>query len=130
MIAKILGLRRGLVSIINRRYPSGKLLTSRHNYAAGLLNPAKYGSTSPLVTSVRTYRCDAHMNELPVPCVPWEPWYSDKQSFYNKVLVLGILWWIFSLGMMLYTDSIYLNWGPPLQPGPPSEEVEECDDSE
>uniref|UniRef100_A0A2A4K365 Deltamethrin resistance protein prag01 domain-containing protein n=1 Tax=Heliothis virescens TaxID=7102 RepID=A0A2A4K365_HELVI len=128
MITKILGFRRGLVSAISRRYPHGKLLTQ--NSYARLLNPATLGATSPLVTSARSFRCDAHMNELPVPCVPWEPWYSDKQSFYNKVLVAGILWWLFSLGMMLYTDSIYLNWGPPLQPGPPSDEVEECDDTE
>ncbi|KAH9640437.1 hypothetical protein HF086_018103, partial [Spodoptera exigua] len=40
---------------------------------------------------VNTDRCDAHMNELPVPCLPWEPWYSDKQSLYNKILLGGIL---------------------------------------
>ncbi|XP_026737311.1 uncharacterized protein LOC113500650 [Trichoplusia ni] len=73
-------------------------------------------------------RCDAHMNELPVPCGPWEPWYSDKQSRYNKLLVGGVLWFVFSLGMMIYTDSIYLNWAPPAQPGPPSDMVEECED--
>ncbi|XP_028174041.1 uncharacterized protein LOC135074217 [Ostrinia nubilalis] len=78
----------------------------------------------------RQDRCDAHMNELPIPCGPWDIWYKDKQSFYNKVLVAGALWWLFSFGMVLWTDSVYLNWGPPAQPGPPSDMVEECEDIE
>ncbi|KAL4705965.1 hypothetical protein ACJJTC_019320 [Scirpophaga incertulas] len=72
--------------------------------------------------------CHAHMNELPVPCGPWEQWYKDKQSKYNKILFLGVAWWVFSFVMLLYTDSFYLNWGPPAQPGPPSDMVEECED--
>lgn len=35
---------------------------------------------------------------------------------------------LFSFGMMIYTDSIFLNWGPPKNPGPPSDMVEECED--
>ncbi|XP_028027312.1 uncharacterized protein LOC114240824 [Bombyx mandarina] len=75
-------------------------------------------------------RCDAHMNELPVPCGPWEPWYKDMQSYYNKVLVIGVAWFAFSFGMMIYTESLYLNFSPPAQPGPPSDMVEECEDIE
>ncbi|KPJ05621.1 Forkhead box protein O [Papilio xuthus] len=71
-------------------------------------------------------RRDAHMNELPVPCIPWEPWYTEKQRWYTRFLALSIAWWLFSFGMAIYTDSIYLNWGPPGQPGPPSDMVEEC----
>ncbi|RVE54136.1 hypothetical protein evm_001259 [Chilo suppressalis] len=78
----------------------------------------------------KTMHCDAHMNELPIPCGPWDPWYKDKQSYYNKVLVFGALWWFFSFSMMIYTDSIFLNWGPPAQPGPPSDMVEDCEDIE
>ncbi|CAG4916415.1 unnamed protein product [Colias eurytheme] len=70
------------------------------------------------------------MNELPVPCGPWDPWYKAKQSFYTKHLVAGIVWWLFSFGLALYTESIYLNFSPPAQPGPPSDMVEECDDSD
>ncbi|CAK1604558.1 unnamed protein product [Parnassius mnemosyne] len=73
-------------------------------------------------------RCEPHMNELPVPCIPWEPWYTNKQKMYTRHLMFGIFWWLFSLGMALYTDSIYLNWGPPKQPGPPSDMVEECEE--
>ncbi|KAG6441443.1 hypothetical protein O3G_MSEX001870 [Manduca sexta] len=73
-------------------------------------------------------RCDAHMNELPVPCGPWDIWYSDKQSYYNKVLAIGTFWFLFSLGMMIYTDSLFLNFGPPAQPAPPSDMIEECED--
>ncbi|KAF9418074.1 hypothetical protein HW555_004982 [Spodoptera exigua] len=127
MLAKILGFRRGLTSAIRRGYPCGNLLRSGFHPNCGIpavrVNPVT-------ITPTRSYRCDAHMNELPVPCLPWEPWYSDKQSLYNKILLGGILWWLFSLGMMIYTDSIYLNWAPPKQPGPPSDMVEECDDSE
>ncbi|XP_014370505.1 uncharacterized protein LOC106720358 [Papilio machaon] len=71
-------------------------------------------------------RRDAHMNELPVPCIPWEPWYTEKQRWYTRFLTLSIAWWLFSFGMAIYTDSIYLNWGPPGQPGPPSDMVDEC----
>ncbi|XP_072939786.1 uncharacterized protein [Epargyreus clarus] len=78
----------------------------------------------------RPGHCDAHMNELPVPCKPWEPWYSDKQSFYNKHFALGLIWCLFSAIMAIYTDSIYLNWGPPAQPSAPSDMVEECDDTD
>ncbi|XP_038223233.1 uncharacterized protein LOC119840617 [Zerene cesonia] len=73
---------------------------------------------------------NAYMNELPVPCGPWDPWYKAKQSFYTKHLVAGIVWWLLSLGLALYTESIYLNFSPPAQPGPPSDMVEECDDSD
>ncbi|KAJ0178704.1 hypothetical protein K1T71_005479 [Dendrolimus kikuchii] len=76
------------------------------------------------------HRCDAHMNELPVPCGPWGPWYKEKQSLYTKILVFGTLWWLFSFGMMIYTGSIDLNFFPPAQPGPPSDMVEECDDTD
>ncbi|KOB72325.1 hypothetical protein OBRU01_12357, partial [Operophtera brumata] len=57
------------------------------------------------------------MNELPVPCGPWDIFYKDKQSFYNKVLAFGIV-------------CMDLNFYPPAQPGPPSDMVEECDDSD
>ncbi|CAB3239410.1 unnamed protein product [Arctia plantaginis] len=100
MRARILSLRKNIISIITQRH---------------------YGKPP---------RCDAHMNELPVPCGPWEPWYTAKQNLYNKFLVVGILWWLFSLGMVIYTDSLFFNWGPPLNPGPPSDMVEECDDSD
>ncbi|CAH1647111.1 unnamed protein product [Spodoptera littoralis] len=126
MLAKVLGFRRGLTSAISRRYACGTLLRSGFQPNSGVL--AVYGNRVA-ITPTRSYRCDAHMNELPVPCLPWEPWYNDKQSKYNKILIAGILWWLFSFGMMLYTDSIFLNWGPPRQPGPPSDMVEECDDS-
>ncbi|XP_031766065.1 uncharacterized protein LOC113515684 [Galleria mellonella] len=93
------------------------------------------GKTISKLFEPRTYathpvRCDAHMNELPVPCGPWELWYKDRQSYYNKVLFAGVSWWLFSLFMVIYTESIFLNWGPPAQPGPPSDMVEECDDSD
>ncbi|XP_047510606.1 uncharacterized protein LOC125053331 [Pieris napi] len=78
----------------------------------------------------KTRFCYPHMNELPVPCGAWEPWYREKQAVYNKYLFAGIVWWLFSFGLAIYTESIYLNWGPPAQPGPPSDMVEECDDSD
>ncbi|XP_047528782.1 uncharacterized protein LOC113401318 [Vanessa tameamea] len=74
-------------------------------------------------------RCQPHMNELPVPCGPWDPWYRQKQSFYMKHFLGGLAWWLFSFGMAIYTDSIYLNWGPPDFPSPPSDMVEECEDA-
>ncbi|XP_045765657.1 uncharacterized protein LOC123867597 [Maniola jurtina] len=74
--------------------------------------------------------CQPHMNELPVPCGPWDPWYRKKQSFYMKHFAFGLAWWLFSFFMAIYTDSIYLNWSPPRFPAPPSDMVEECDDSD
>ncbi|KAJ8733320.1 hypothetical protein PYW08_001618 [Mythimna loreyi] len=118
-------MRGVLASVAHRRYPHGKLLKSIYSPND---NPVASGG-QVLVTPVRyAHRCDAHMNELPVPCASWEPWYSDKQSVYNKVLFGGIVWFLFSLGMMIWTDSIFLNWGPPKNPGPPSDMVEECED--
>ncbi|XP_049870273.1 uncharacterized protein LOC126369735 [Pectinophora gossypiella] len=73
-------------------------------------------------------RCDAHMNELPIPCGPWDIYYKDQQAWYNKCLAVGAIWWLFSLFMMIWSGSFYLNWGPPAQPGPPSDMVEECED--
>ncbi|XP_060803521.1 uncharacterized protein LOC106138292 [Amyelois transitella] len=72
--------------------------------------------------------CDAHMNELPIPCGDFETFYADRQSFYNKILVGGALWFAFSLVMMVYTGSIYLNFFPPAQPGPPSDMITDADD--
>ncbi|XP_047984390.1 uncharacterized protein LOC125224915 [Leguminivora glycinivorella] len=86
----------------------------------------------PRLTPVRTYKikqpCDAHMNELPIPCGPWQPWYDAKQSFYNKILIGGVLWFLFSFAMMIMTDSIYLHFAPPSHPGPPSDMVQDCED--
>nr|XP_053609652.1 uncharacterized protein LOC128674783 [Plodia interpunctella] len=67
--------------------------------------------------------CDAHMNELPIPCGDFDLYYSDCQSFYNKVFVGGILWFVFSFGFMVYSGSFFLNIRPPSQPGPPSDMV-------
>ncbi|CAK1546201.1 unnamed protein product [Leptosia nina] len=89
---------------------------------SGLFQEKQYSS--------KTRFCHPHMNELPVPCGAWDPWYNNKQAFYNKHLYAGLAWWIFSFGMMIYTESIYLNWSPPAQPGPPSDMVEECDDTD
>ncbi|KAJ8727542.1 hypothetical protein PYW07_001661 [Mythimna separata] len=127
MLSKVISLRGVLASVVHRKYPHGKLL--KPIYSIPYDKPATIGG-QVVVTPVRytSHRCDAHMNELPVPCAPWEPWYSDKQSFYNKVLLGGILWFLFSLGMMIWTDSIFLNWGPPKNPSPPSDMVEECED--
>ncbi|XP_063377403.1 uncharacterized protein LOC134664601 [Cydia fagiglandana] len=90
--------------------------------------------TIPRLTPVRTYKvrdvCDAHMNELPIPCGPWKPWYDAKQNFYNKIFVGGILWFLISFAVMILTDSIFLNWGPPPNPGPPSDMVQDCEDEE
>ncbi|KAI8424294.1 hypothetical protein MSG28_002844 [Choristoneura fumiferana] len=83
---------------------------------------------------VRTFkgeqRCDAHMNELPIPCGPWEPWYKDKQSFYGKILLFGVSWFILAVVTAISTESINLLWGPPCQPGPPSDMEEECTDAD
>ncbi|XP_026322417.1 uncharacterized protein LOC113232010 isoform X2 [Hyposmocoma kahamanoa] len=76
-------------------------------------------------------QCDAHMNELPIPCGPWDIYYKDRQAFYNKILAGGAIWWTISLILMVWSGSFYLNWAPPLNPGPPSDMVDECqDDSE
>ncbi|XP_063360778.1 uncharacterized protein LOC134649878 [Cydia amplana] len=88
--------------------------------------------TIPRLTPARTYKvhqvCDAHMNELPIPCGPWKPWYDAKQNFYNKIFVGGVLWFLFSFAVMILTDSIWLNFSPPAYPGPPSDKVEDCED--
>ncbi|XP_013138837.1 PREDICTED: uncharacterized protein LOC106103601 isoform X1 [Papilio polytes] len=97
MRSKILSLQKQFTSVFRRKYCNGVEM-----------------------------RRDAHMNELPVPCLPWQPWYTARQNWYNRFLAMSIAWWLFSFGMALYTDSIYLNWGPPGQPGPPSDMVDEC----
>ncbi|CAG9559739.1 unnamed protein product [Danaus chrysippus] len=80
--------------------------------------------------STKPSRCQPHMNELPVPCGPWDPWYRQKQRFYMRHFLLGLAWWLFSFGLAIYTDSLYLNFSPPAFPSPPSDFVEECDDSD
>ncbi|XP_068631476.1 uncharacterized protein [Battus philenor] len=95
------------------------MISSLQRQFFGFFKTRKYSNKPEL-------RCDAHMNELPVPCLPWEPWYAQKQSWYTKLLAMAIAWWLFSFGMAIYTESLYLNWGPPKQPGPPSDMVDEC----
>lgn len=68
------------------------------------------------------------MNELPVPCGPWDPWYKEQQNFFKKHLFIGLAWWLFSLGMAIYTNAFQFEyWGPPAQPSAPSDMVEKCE---
>ncbi|KAJ2951964.1 hypothetical protein O0L34_g4225 [Tuta absoluta] len=89
---------------------------------ASIIYTRKYSSKPAPV------RWDAHMNELPIPCGPWDTYYRERQSYYNKVLIAGAIWWLLSCIMMVSTGSFFLNWGPPLHPAPPSDMIEECSD--
>lgn len=42
-------------------------------------------------------KCQPHMNDLPVPCGPWDPWYRQKQSFYMKHLLFGLAWYVIQI---------------------------------
>nr|XP_053603420.1 uncharacterized protein LOC128671176 [Plodia interpunctella] len=97
-----------------------RLLFIRKNIVT-LLEPRRYASS-------KSTHCDAHMNELPIPCGPFKPYYDHCQAFYNKVLAFGSLWFAFSFVFMLWTGSLYLNLMPPAQPGPPTEMVSDADD--
>ncbi|GBP63377.1 hypothetical protein EVAR_56488_1 [Eumeta japonica] len=82
---------------------------------------------SPILTIKRfkasPVQCYPHMNELPVPWCPWQPWYEERQRYYGSVLIAGFLWWCFSFGMVQYTGGIFLNWHLPEMPprGPKTE---------
>ncbi|CAG9136887.1 unnamed protein product [Plutella xylostella] len=103
-------------------------IISLNKNVATFLHARKYASKAPATKG--KVHCDAHMNELPIPCGPWEEYYSERQSFYNKWLAVGVIWWLFSLGMVVYTDSVFLNWSPPSHPAAPSNMADECEDEE
>ncbi|VVC89294.1 unnamed protein product [Leptidea sinapis] len=44
----------------------------------------------------KTDFCYPHMNELPVPCGPWNEYYNERQRYYNLHLFAGITWFFFS----------------------------------
>lgn len=73
------------------------------------------------------YRCNT---DLPEGVENWQTLKKKIEKTFVKIFVFLLSRFCFSLGMLIYTESIFFNWGPPAQPGPPSDMVEECDDSE
>ncbi|XP_068617275.1 uncharacterized protein [Battus philenor] len=53
------------------------------------------------------------MDELPLPNGSWKANYDAKQRHYNAVLIFGISFAAFSIGVAKASGLVYLNYSPP-----------------
>ncbi|XP_066588957.1 uncharacterized protein COX7B [Prorops nasuta] len=55
----------------------------------------------------------ATMDDIPVPKGSWKEQYDRNQKRFNATLVTGVTALIASIILLMNTECIYFNWGPP-----------------
>uniref|UniRef100_A0A915KLC6 Deltamethrin resistance protein prag01 domain-containing protein n=1 Tax=Romanomermis culicivorax TaxID=13658 RepID=A0A915KLC6_ROMCU len=85
-------------------------------FAAGLRQSSttEYGKTVEFHHEKRIKLPLVTMDDIPVPQFPAKELYDKEQMVFNRIMIAGIAFFLFTIGMMYYDDT--LEWEKHLMP--------------